>query len=221
MTGNGLRHSNGDGDGDPGAKPLTQVKPYVMTDPVAYAALVARRLYRQAKWRHTTKAAVEHPLNEHEQRRARRAAVVRSAPVVALVFAAALAWGWLRFSWDALRATADASRKQPDRARAALEGTLGLTAALTVGTLMAEGWGLMQGVKAVVLFALLTFPLVVALVMRHEIRWCSDARERKALTRRGGGSDDQPSATPLLVLGETASPPGLARARGTRGDDRA
>jgi len=191
-----------------------------MTDPVAYAALVARRLYRQAKWRHTTRAAVEHPLNEHEQRRAKRAAVVRSAPVVALVFAAALAWGWLRFSWDASRATVAASRNEPRRARAALEGTLGLTAALTVVTLMAEGWGFLQGAKAVVLFALLTFPLVVALVMRREIRWCSDTRERKAL-RRGDSSDDQLSTAPLLVLGETESPPGLVRARGTRGDEHA
>ncbi len=144
---------------------------------------------------------------------------MRSALVVAVVFALALAWGWLRFSWDAARATATASRKEPDRARAALEGTIALTAALTVATLVAEGWGPLQAVKASILYGLLTFPLVVAVVMRREIRWCSDARERETLTRPDADGESQQGAEPLLVLGQTASPPGLARARRTRGDD--
>ena len=128
-----------------------------------------------------------------------------------------LGWGWLIFVWDALKTTAKAWRERPAQAQAVLEGTLMLAIALTVATLIAEGWAALQGVVAFVVFVLLVFPLLCAFVMRREIRWCSDGSERKALRMRDGAAE----AVPPLTLGETASPPGLTRARGTRGDDRA
>ena len=150
MTSNGLR-SDRDDTGGLAVGPPTQVKPYAVTDPVAYAVLVSRRRYHRTKLRHTTKAAREHPLNEHEYRRAERAGIAHGALLVAVVFAVTLVWGWLSFSWDALKAVRTARCKQPDRAQAVVEGTLALTAALTVVSLMTEGWGLLQAVMAAIL----------------------------------------------------------------------
>jgi hypothetical protein len=208
--------SDRDKAGGAGAKSPTQVKPYAITDPIAYAALASRRRYRQTRQRHTTRAALEHPLNEHEYRRAERAAVAHGALLVAVVFALALVWGWLSFSWDALKATATAWRTQAAKAHAVAEGTIALTTGLTLLALTTEGWGLLQAVKEYVVFALLTFPLVFAFVLRREIRWCSDPSERKALAhqRKDDGGD-----WPLLMLGETALPPGVVRARRMRGDE--
>jgi len=200
---------------DAGVKPTTQVKPYAIVDPIAFAALASRRRFLRTKWRYTTKAAREHPLNEHEYRRARRAGVAHGALLVAVVFAGALVWGWLSFCWDALKAVRTARHRQPHKAQAVLEGTLALTAALTVVSLMTEGWGLLQAVEAAIVFGLFTFPLVCALVLRRDIRWVYEAREKKELA----GKDDDGDDPPLLTLGETALPPGLARARGMRGDD--
>jgi hypothetical protein len=219
MKDSGIGHSNGNSAGDAVARPLGQVKLYAITDPIAYAVLTSARLYRRTKWRHTTKVALEHPQNEHEYRRAERAGLVHATLVVAAAFAFVLAWGWLSFSWDALKATTTAWSEQPQKAQGVVEGTLVLTGALTVVALMTGGWGLLQAVKASVLFGLFTFPLVFAFVLRREIRWCSDASERKAQARQDNHGGDLPQAGPVLTLGETASPPGLARARQMRGDD--
>jgi hypothetical protein len=218
---NGLGHRNGKTAGDSTAKALTQVKPYAITDPIAYAVRASARRYLQTKWRHTTKAAIEHPQNEHECRRAERTGVGHAVLVVCITFAFVLPWAWLSFSWDALKATTTAWRERPDKARAVVEGTFAITAALTFLALTTEGWGLLQAVKAAVVFGLFTFPLVFAFVMRREIRWCSDVSERKRLARQDHDGDDPSQDAPLLTLGEAASPPGLARARRMRGDDRA
>jgi hypothetical protein len=212
---NRLGHPHGDSAGGTAANPGSRVKPYAVTDPTAYAILVSARRYRRTKWRHTTKAALEHPQNEHEHWRAARVGVVHGVLLAAVVFLLALAWGWLSFSWDALKATTTAWRKQADKAHAVVEGTIAVTAALTALAMMTEGWGLLQAVKVSVAFGLLTFPVVFSFVFRREIRWCSDASEKKALARQDDDGDDPP----LLTLGETAIPPGLASARGTRGDD--
>ena len=211
MKGNRL----GSDHDDAGVKPTTQVKPYAIIDPIAFAALASRRRFLRTKWRYTTKAAREHPLNEHECRRAKRAAVVHGALLVAVVFVLALAWGWVSFSRDALTATARAWRKQAAKAHAVVEGTIALTAGLTLVALMTEGWGLLRAVKGSVLFGLLTFPLVFAFVFRREIRWLS---ERNSRVGQGDENGDDP---PRLSLGETALPPGVVRARRMRGDERA
>lgn len=215
---NRLGYSNGNGIGVAGAKPVTQVRPYAVTDPIAYAALASRRRYRRTKWRHTTKALLEHPHNEHEYRRAERAGVVHGAFLVVVVFVLALLWGWVSFSRDALKATVRAWRTHAARAQAVVEGTLALTSGLTLAALMMQGWGLLRAAEAVALFGLLTFPLVAAFVLRREIRWISDPSERKTLVSQGDDDDGDP---PRLTLGETALPPGVARARRMRGDERA
>lgn len=217
MKGSELRSDFDEACGASG-DPSAAVKPYAITDPIAYAVLVSARRYRRTKWRHTTKALLEHPHNEHEYRRAERVGIVHGASLLVVVFVLALVWGWVSFSREALKATLSAWRTQAAQAQAVVEGTLALTSGLTLATLMTEGWGLLRAAEAVVLFGLLTFPLVVAFVLRREIRWISDPSERKALVSQGG---DDEGDTPALTLGETALPPGVARARRMRGDERA
>lgn len=206
--------SERDTAGDTAPQSPAQLKPYAIIDPIAYAALVSRRRYRRTKWRHTTNAVLEHPLNEHEYRRAARTGSAYAAVLAAAVLVFALVWGWLSFSWDALRVTAAARRERPGQAWAVVEETLVLAAVLTLAGLMMEGWAPVRGVEGFVAFVLLVFPLACAFVMRREIQWCSDASEKNR-------PDEASHSVPPLMLGETASPPGLTRARETRGDERA
>jgi hypothetical protein len=193
-----------------------QVKPYAISEPVGRALLTSERRYRRIKWRHTTRAALEHPQNQHEYQRAKRAGALHAAILVALALPFTLTHVWAAFSWDALKATVAAWGELPTKAHGVVEGTFTITAALAMVTLATDGWGLVQAIEACVAYVVLTFPLVFAVVMRDEISWCADPHERKALEARHkqqetDGAEGQ--TTPVLVLGETASPPGLTRAQ--------
>lgn len=191
------------------------MKPYTLIDPYGYALLTSARRYRRIVGRHTTKALLEHPLNEHEYLRATRVGAMHAAFFVVLGFSFTFARGWLIFSWDASKALVTAAwQKQPAQAQATVEATLVIAGTLTLLTLVVDGWGLFHGFKAFVLYALFTLPLVFAVVMRRQIQWVNLLRER----HRDDG--DVEATPPLLTLGEAASPPGLEKAgKGRGGED--